>query len=189
MAIERLKEAVKAYTHLVSSETDEGVLLSRGSEILQDLVSHDDWLPEAAAVADNARYQQYLLHCDPLERLSIVSFVWGPGQCTPVHDHSVWGLIGILRGEERSRRFEKNPDGSLKPSEWVSMAPGDIDVISPRQGDIHEVVNGLPDRPSISIHVYGANIGSVSRRVFDPTTGEAKAFVSGYSNQVVPNLW
>ena len=34
-------------------------------------------------------YQQHLLHCDPLERFSVVSFVWGPGQKTPVHDHTV----------------------------------------------------------------------------------------------------
>jgi predicted metal-dependent enzyme (double-stranded beta helix superfamily) len=189
MAISRLKDAVKAFTHLVSSETDEKALLAHGGTILKELVSHDDWLPEAAAVSDDTRYQQYLLHCDPLERLSIVSFVWGPGQCTPIHDHSVWGLIGILRGEERSRRFDKSPDGSLQPSGWVSMGPGDIDVISPRDGDIHEVTNGLADRSSISIHVYGANIGAVSRRVFDPATGNPKTFISGYSNQLVPNLW
>jgi predicted metal-dependent enzyme (double-stranded beta helix superfamily) len=51
------------------------------------------------------------------------------------------------------------------------------------------VANNLADQPSISIHVYGRNIGQVERHVFDPATGAAKSFVSGYSSDVVPNLW
>jgi hypothetical protein len=39
-------------------------------------------------------YRQYLLHCDPLERFSVVSFVWGPGHRTPIHDHTVWDWWG-----------------------------------------------------------------------------------------------
>ena len=45
------------------------------------------------------------------------------------------------------------------------------------------------DRPSISIHVYGANIGAVRRHVFDPATGAPREFISGYHNTVMPNLW
>jgi predicted metal-dependent enzyme (double-stranded beta helix superfamily) len=67
--------------------------------------------------------------------------------------------------------------------------PGDVDNISPRIGDVHEVANALDDRPSISIHVYGANIGAVARHIFDPATGAAKPFVSGYSLPVIPNFW
>jgi predicted metal-dependent enzyme (double-stranded beta helix superfamily) len=46
----------------------------------------------------------------------------------------------------------------------------------------------LPDRPSISIHVYGADIGAVHRSVFT-VDGIAKPFVSGYANNVLPNIW
>ncbi len=66
------------------------------------MIRHDDWLPAAYAAPDPARYRQYLLHCDSAERFSIVSFVWGPGQLTPIHDHTVWGLVGVLRGAEIS---------------------------------------------------------------------------------------
>jgi 3-mercaptopropionate dioxygenase len=54
---------------------------------------------------------------------------------------------------------------------------------------VHEVANALPDRPSISIHVYGANIGAVARHVYDPATGATKPFVSGYSIPMMPNFW
>ena len=62
-------------------------------------------------------------------------------------------------------------------------------AVSPSIGDVHEVANDLSDQTSISIHVYGRNIGRVQRHVFDPATGAAKSFVSGYASRVVPNLW
>ena len=61
--------------------------------------------------------------------------------------------------------------------------------MSPDIGDIHEVSNAQPDRPSISIHVHGGNIGEIRRHVFDARTGVAKDFVSGYSSDVLPNIW
>jgi predicted metal-dependent enzyme (double-stranded beta helix superfamily) len=43
------------------------------------------------------------------------------------------------------------------------------------------VTNALSDQPSVSIHVYGADIGAVERSSFS-VTGEARRFVSGYSD-------
>ena len=34
--------------------------------------------------------------------------------------------------------------------------------------------------PTISIHIYGGDIGSQQRHVYDPLTGETSPFVSGY---------
>ena len=42
-------------------------------------------------------YAQNLLWCDPFERFCVVSFVWAPSARTPVHDHQMWGLVGMLR--------------------------------------------------------------------------------------------
>ncbi len=60
--------------------------------------------------------------------------------------------------------------------------------MSPAVGDIHRVNNVYDDRVSVSIHVYGANIGAVRRSVY-AEDGTRKPFVSGYSNQTLPNLW
>jgi 3-mercaptopropionate dioxygenase len=62
-------------------------------------------------------------------------------------------------------------------------------AVSPTLGDVHAIANAYDDRVSISIHVYGANIGAVRRAVFDPETGEEKPFISGYANASLPNLW
>tara|TARA_R110002126_G_scaffold27713_11_gene93044 strand:+ start:9551 stop:10138 length:588 start_codon:yes stop_codon:yes gene_type:complete len=187
--IEPLRRFVTEMTGLADREHgNEDAMISGTRGLLKQLVSTDDWLPEAFA-QDGDTYRQYLLHCDPQQRFSVVSFVWGPGQTTPVHDHMVWGLIGMLRGAEIGQRFSADGDGPMIAGPEETLQPGDIEVVSPTLGDVHKVSNALADRASISIHVYGANIGAVSRHVFDPATGAPKEFISGYSNDTVPNLW
>lgn len=107
------------------AQGDEEMILSQGASLLQALVCEDDWLPESCAIPDTRFYQQYLLYCDPRERFSVVSFVWGPGQSTPIHDHTVWGLVGMLRGAEKEERF------ALEGDSLVQLAqPGCLPVTS-----------------------------------------------------------
>ena len=106
-----------------------------------------------------------------------------------MHDHRVWGLIGMLRGAELAQNFSSEDDGVLRESgPALRLEPGQVEAVSPRIGDIHRVSNAFADRTSISIHVYGANIGAVSRAVYPPEGG-SKPFISGYSNSTLPNLW
>lgn len=187
--IEPLRQFVVAMTRLVDQTSDESTLMREGRRLLGDLVASDHWLPDEFAQPHPQHYQQYLLHCDPLERFSVVSFVWGPGQHTPIHDHTVWGLIGMLRGAEIERPYTRDAEGRLAAGSEVRLEPGEVGAVSPTIGDLHVVANALADRPSISIHVYGANIGAVRRHVFDASTGAIKNFVSGYSSPRSPNLW
>ncbi len=185
----RLRDFVTRFAALRDATDNEARLLAEGRALLAELVAEDDWLPDAWAEPDPARYQQYLLHCDSTERFSVVSFVWGPGQATPVHDHQVWGLIGVLRGAEMAERYERAETGALVRTGVPDvLQAGEVDAVSPTIGDIHRVSNAYRDRVSISIHVYGANIGAVQRHSFDPY-GAPKAFVSGYVNTTLPNIW
>ena len=161
-------------TRLADQNPSAARWLTEGEALLAERIAQDDWLPEALA-EPGPTYRQYLLHCDPLERFSVVSFVWGIGQRTPVHNHKVWGLVGMLRGAEVS--VTMHPE------------PGQVVGVGSGKEDVHWVENAIPDRPSISIHVYGGNIGAIERHVFDPATSERKRFVSRYTNASVPNLW
>ncbi|MDZ4354914.1 MAG: cysteine dioxygenase [Variovorax sp.] len=187
----RLLEFVGAMTRLVNEgPLGEAQMLERSAPLMRALVAQDDWLPEAMTASHPQYYQQHLLYGDPLDRFSLVSFVWGPGQKTPVHDHTVWGIIGMLRGAECGQRYARDADGRLvAQGDEVLLRPGDLDIVSPDIGDIHVVRNAFADRVSISIHLYGGNIGRIARHVFVPETGETKSFVSGYSNALAPNLW
>ncbi|MGE0260164.1 MAG: cysteine dioxygenase [Alphaproteobacteria bacterium] len=186
---DRFRRFLCGMTALCDAGADENGIWIEGGALLRDLVACDDWLPLEFSEPDPAGYRQYLLYCDPRERFSVVSFVWGPGRGTPVHDHTVWGLIGMLRGSEIARNYTVEPCGRLAATGTESLVPGEITAVSPTIGDIHQVENALRDRPSISIHAYGGNIGAIARHVFAPESGEAKPFVSGYSNRLLPNLW
>jgi predicted metal-dependent enzyme (double-stranded beta helix superfamily) len=188
--ISPLRDFVVAMTHLVARTQDEPTLLHEGRALLSPLLADDRWLPEDCAVLRPDRYAQYLLHADPLERFSVVSFVWGPGHRTPVHDHTVWGLVGMLRGAECCDEFQlESPDTPPRDTGRSHvMQPGDIEAVSPTVGDWHRVSSARTDGASISIHVYGANIGAVRRHRLDDA-GRVIEFVSGYDSRTVPNLW
>lgn len=186
--VSRLRGFVTAFADLLAATRDEQAILESGGALLARLIAKDDWLPDAFARPDPDRYQQYLLHCDSRERFSVVSFVWGPGQTTPIHDHGVWGLVGVLRGAEKVEHFRRAPTGILIAEGEALLGEGEVEALSPRVGDIHRVTNGRADAPSVSIHVYGANIGAVERATY-ALDGTPKSFISGYANSVIPNLW
>ena len=178
--IKRFTGFVASLYALVRQEQGQSATLRRGRELLEELVATDDWLPDSHARPLPDRYAQYLLHRAEGDRFSIVAFVWGPGQTTPVHDHRVWGLVGVLRGAELVRDFIRDPDDGLVPLGSIRrLLPGQVEAFGPDIGDIHQVANAFDDRISISIHVYGADIGKVERATYDEA-GRAKPFVSGY---------
>lgn len=183
-----LRDFVVAMTLLVERSRDERTLLAEGRGHLARLIARDDWLPDEFAAPRSDRYAQYLLHCDPLERFSVVSFVWGPGQKTPVHDHTVWGLVGVLRGAERCDEYAPGEPAPVGTGRSHVMRRGDIEAVSPTVGDWHRVASALDDGLSVSIHVYGANIGAVRRHRVDEA-GRIVEFVSGYDAPRLPNLW
>ncbi|RZL66329.1 MAG: cysteine dioxygenase [Variovorax sp.] len=176
-----LDDFVAAMGRLLDTQQHEAAILRDGAVLLRALVAQDDWLPADFACPHPTRYQQFLLHADPAGRFSVVSFVWGPGQATPVHDHTVWGLIGMLRGAEYSLPYALQGDAAVPQGEAVRLEPGRVEAVSPTVGDVHRVHNAFDDRVSISIHVYGADIGTVQRHTYPPDGGR-KTFISGYAN-------
>ena len=183
--LSRLRGFIQDMTRLVGHHgADEPRMLEEGEKLLHALVSHDDWLPDEFAAPSPESYRQYLLYCDPLERFSVVSFVWMPGHRTPIHDHTVWGLVGVMRGEEMCEEFS----ASIQKVNSHKSKPGEVDRVSPAIGDIH-VVSNAGTEIALSIHVYGANIGAVRRHTYDPASGKPEEFISGYHNTVLPNLW
>lgn len=181
-----LHDFVRDLGAVLETSPDEASILSKGRTLLAKLIATDDWLPDSHARPDPVRYQQYLLYRDPADRFSVVSFVWGPGQRTPIHDHTVWGLIGMLRGSEIADSYELTGTG-LRQTSTTRLDPGQVDAVSPMIGDLHLVSNAHENHVSVSIHVYGADIGKVHRSTYD-LSGTPKPFVSGYAPAPTLNL-
>jgi len=152
--------------------------------LLRGLVTEHGWLKEQYRRTIPSRsYAQYLLYRPPDHVFSVVSFVWNPGEGSPIHDHCTWGVIGQYEGEEEESRF-RIIDNRLERSGVVLAGPGDVSHVYPPARDIHQIVN-RSTRPAISIHIYGGDIGSQRRHTYDPHTGATQDFVSGYDTPLL----
>lgn len=179
-----LRDFVSQVTSAIDNNPSEESVLPQVANFMKTLVQHDNWLSDEFCKPHPDYYQQYLLYADPQDRFSVVSFVWGPGQATPIHDHTVWGVIGMLRGSEYAQPYACGVDGKAPApvGELQQLQPGDVECVSPALGDVHKVWNAFDDRVSISVHAYGANIGKVSRHVYPSDGAAPKTFISGYTN-------
>ena len=137
------------------------------------LLAQDGWLAPEHREADLESYRQHLLHVSADRRVSIVALVWLPGQRTAIHDHVSWCVVGVYEGRERETRYRAVESGGRRHLEAVGTIealPGHVEVIVPSaEADIHDVT-AVGAKPTISIHVYGADIerrGTSVYRRFD----------------------
>ena len=135
-----------------------------------DIVSTD---PARPALKEH--YGRYLLHEDKDNRFVVVEMVWGPGQGTPIHDHSTWGVAGILCNELHLVNYDRMDDGStpgraeLREASAIDAPAGTVTYIQPPNDVIHSISN-TTDVVTRSVHVYGKS--SVACNWYDLETGK-----------------
>jgi 3-mercaptopropionate dioxygenase len=177
---------VAAFAHtvgeLVGRGLDERALTAAVQAELSALLAAGFELPEDKTRPDPERYVMYPLHVAPDGSFSIASAVWNVGQGTPVHGHETWGVVGIHRGVEVETRYEKPtvPDVPLVSEGTDEWGAGQVTVCCTTDDDVHQVRCG-GDEPVVGIHVYGADIGTLPRRSYDPETGAVHWFVSTWA--------
>lgn len=131
----------------------------------------------------NQLYGSYLLYLHPDGKFCVAQDIFLPGQTTGVHNHGTWGVIGVVRGLERERRYAV-PDRLDLPPRQVEVkehSAGAVSIVLPDKSDWHAIECAGPE-PSISLHVYGADIGRRTRLMWDDTQRSFIEFRSGYSN-------
>jgi 3-mercaptopropionate dioxygenase len=150
-----------------------------------ELLADPGWLPaayQAPAYASGmgGGIGQWLLCRAENGSLSLFSLVVPPGVQTPVHDHLAWGLVGLYRGNQDEEIYARQ-SGRLDLTDRRALAAGDFYALLPPHADIHRVRTTSAE-PSVSIHLLTNDTGCVWRHTYDPETGEASRFRSGYVN-------
>jgi predicted metal-dependent enzyme (double-stranded beta helix superfamily) len=131
---------------------------------LERLLARDGWLAPEHQRSSRDSYRQHLLHVSSSRRLSVVALVWEPGQQTPIHDHVSWCVVGVYRGMERETHFRLTERDELVPVGTVDARAGHVEVLVPPEENIHRV-EAVGDEKTISIHVYGADIGRLGTSI------------------------
>ncbi len=108
----------------------------------------------------------------PLFRASellILNNVLVPGVVTPPHNHATWAVIGIYGGREDNTFFRESTT-DLEEIDRKELRVGSSVFLDP--GAIHAVANPL-EVPTLAIHVYGADLLTARRSMWNPHTLEA----------------
>jgi predicted metal-dependent enzyme (double-stranded beta helix superfamily) len=113
--------------------------------------------------------------------LSLFALVVPPAAETPVHDHLAWGLVGLYRGTQDEEIYARRENGLLELVERRALAAGDFYALLPPRDDIHRVRTTSAET-SVSIHLLTNDTGCTWRHAYDPETGAARPFRSGYAN-------
>ena len=150
-----------------------------------ELLADPHWLPQeyrepAPESGMGGGIGQWLLYRAGDGSLSLFSLVVPSGSETPVHDHLAWGLVGLYRGTQDEEIFARR-GRALELVERRELEPGDFYVLIPPRDDIHRV-RTTSDETSVSIHLLTNDTGCVWRHAYDPESGQARPFRSGYVN-------
>jgi len=133
-------------------------------------------LPDRFLGARPDCYARRLLHRDPAGRYSAIVMTWGPGQGTAVHDHGgLWCVEGVVDGEIAVTQYLVVPDGDgyFRVTRIGSLLAGTGSagcLIPPT--DHHVLANARPDRPSVTLHIYGGDLDDC--KVFMPATPDGR---------------
>ena len=153
--------------------------------LFAELLADEGWLPPqyqepVPGSGMGGGIGQWLLFRAGDGSLSLFSLVVPPGAETPIHDHLAWGLVGLYRGTQDEEIYEP-VEGGLRLAESRALSPGDFYVLVPPRADIHRVRTTSAET-SVSIHLLTNDTGCVWRHSYDPESGAASAFRSGYAN-------
>ena len=153
------------------------------------LLADPDWLPQAfrePAVESGmgGGIGQWLICRADDGSLSFFALVVPPGSETPVHDHLAWGLVGLYDGAQDEDVYA-HTGAALELVAQRSLVPGDFYVLIPPNDDIH-CVRTTSSTTSVSLHLLTNDTGCVWRHQYDPASGVAAPFRSGWLNVECP---
>jgi predicted metal-dependent enzyme (double-stranded beta helix superfamily) len=106
------------------------------------------------------------LHVSP--ELTVVHVVWPPSMVLFPHDHRMWAVVGIYRGQEDNAFYRRGEDDRIVSSGGRDLRAREVMLL----GDdvIHSVTNSQRHAFTGAIHVYGGDFFATPRRAWTPDT-------------------
>jgi predicted metal-dependent enzyme (double-stranded beta helix superfamily) len=194
MAIETTSAALDIFTNTLdqivrkhtNGSVDAASIVAEAIPHFEELLEDMSWLDSKFQEPHEGGIANYMLAKGVDDSWTVVSTVWWPDYGTPVHDHMIWGMVGVWKGMELERRYHRVDDGSrpdyaeMKELGVAYNRPGDVSGLVPPDDDYH-LIHNPTDAPSYSIHIYGGSLDGVLRHSYNLETGAITEFRSRYN--------
>ncbi|MBD2772954.1 cupin [Iningainema tapete] len=178
-----LRDNYRLYRFLTEMEDvlndveDENSILAEIRMLVRRLILNSYWVQNQYLEPDSKTGTSVLLLYDELGfPFTVQTVTFAPGTQSSTHNHGTWGVVAVLKGQERNTFWRRNPlpdsQDKIERSGELTLFPGDI--ISFTSDSIHSV-QAVGDEPTVTFNVYGET-RQKERFEFDSVTHTAKNF-------------
>jgi predicted metal-dependent enzyme (double-stranded beta helix superfamily) len=181
----RLAQFVEAVHEIVDRGDGIAAVVAGVAERVRDLLC--DWRmpdPRYLERQPGCRYGSYLLYRAPDTSFVVVIDTFDQGQTTQIHNHRTWAVVGLLDGAEHNEIYRAAGGFDGPPQRQVENVTRPGEVFTMMETDMHRLRTDQ-GTPSLSFHVYGADVGIIRRVVWNEGTGCYNEFQQGWSNDAV----
>ena len=165
---------IAAVDHAVQHEHAHQIAATLRAALREAIADSRIQLPACVHHPIEDHYARRELYRSPVHGYSIVAMSWGPGQGTPLHDHSgLWCVEGVWLGQLEITQYQLlERDGERFRFRAEPAVLGDCgsagSLIPPHE--YHTIRNTSDDSLAISVHVYE---GEMTRSaIFEPDAGD-----------------
>jgi predicted metal-dependent enzyme (double-stranded beta helix superfamily) len=157
--------------------TDESNILPTLHKLVRKLVINSYWVQTQIPEIDPKTQTGVCNLYDEIGYpLTVQTVIFAPGVKSSIHNHGTWGIVAILKGQEKNtfwrRVDDSNYEAKITPVEEITLKESDI--ISFTSEAIHSV-EAVGDEALVTFNIYGET-NHKTRFEFDPLTHQAKNY-------------
>lgn len=150
-------------------------------KLVREAMKDPDAVSQALGGGEGAVFQPLFRSAE----LTVANMSTAPGSTSPIHNHCMWGVIGVYAGQEDNFLYQRT-DSGLEKTGTLSLRKADVFVMA--DDLIHAINNPLPEL-NAALHVYGGDlVERPGRSLWNPETNKEEAYdikqVLAYTQQL-----
>lgn len=178
-----LRENYRLYRFLTEVEDvlnnveDESIFLPEIRMLVRRLIVNSYWVQSRyLEPSPKTGTSVFLLYEELGIPFTIQTVTFAPGTPANIHNHGTWGVVAVLKGQERNTFWQRTPhpkfENKIDRTGELTLFSGDI--ISFTSDAIHSV-EAVGDEPTVTFNIYGET-RMRERFEFDPINHTARNF-------------
>lgn len=171
------EKLVDAIDRAVSQPDDQAVADALRATLCRLIRDREVMLPDCVFAPTQDHYARRELYHSDQHGYCVVAMTWGPGQGTPIHDHSgMWCVEGVWQGQLEITQYELL---GHEDDRWKFQSVGTLNAGAGSAGSLippheyHTIRNPSEDEIAVSLHIYKGQMSACA--VFEPIAGNAYA--------------